>query len=138
MMSGKDKNKEAKAVTGLKHTFLVSATRECLQVDKTRINFCKYPIFASSHKQIIVNAELQDFFTEIQRKEFHLLSIKAETNPKGYQDVFTFKLVEGAEEVTQMQVPIKEKEPLQIHIRATMPDLEVSTDITGTLTLQID
>ena len=67
MISGKEKNKEGK-VSGPKHSFLVSATRECLQVDKNRINFCKYPIFASSHKQITINAELQDFFTEAQRK----------------------------------------------------------------------
>ena len=56
MISGKDKNKEGKGGSGPKHTFLVSATRECLQVDKNRINFCKYPIFASSHKQITINA----------------------------------------------------------------------------------
>lgn len=37
-----------------------------------------------------------------------------------------------------MEVPIKENEPLPIIIKTSMPELEVSTDINGTLTLQID
>ena len=59
-----------------RHAFVVTTTKECLQADKNRINFCKYPIFASSHKQIILNVELMDYFVESQRKDFHLLKIK--------------------------------------------------------------
>lgn len=65
-----------------RHTFVVSTTKECLQTDKTRINFCKYPIFASSHKQIILVAQLMDYFVDSQRKDFHLLNIKIETTNK--------------------------------------------------------
>lgn len=57
---------------------------------------------------------------------------------KQHGDVFTFKLVEGGEEVTHMEVPIKENEPTPVIIKATMPELEVSTDIHGTLILQVD
>jgi L-alanine-DL-glutamate epimerase-like enolase superfamily enzyme len=49
-----------------------------------------------------INVELLDYFSETQKREFHLLKIKAETGLKGYGDVFTFKLVEGGEEVTEM------------------------------------
>lgn len=122
MINGKEKAKEQK-IQNSKHAFVISATRECLQVDKNRINFSKYPIFACSHKFMAINVELLDFFTEAQRKEFHLLSIKVETNVKEYGDVFTFKLVEGGEEVTQMEVPIKENEPLPIIIKANIPEL---------------
>lgn len=36
-----------------------------------------------------------------------MLSIRVETLVKEHGEVFTFKLVEGGEEVTHMEVPIK-------------------------------
>ena len=57
-------------------SFMVAASKECLQVDKNRINFCKYPIFASSFKQLPLNVELLDYFAESQKKEFHMIKIK--------------------------------------------------------------
>lgn len=37
-----------------------------------------------------------------------------------------------------MEIPMREGEPMTIFIRANIPELEVSTDISGTLQLQID
>lgn len=37
-----------------------------------------------------------------------------------------------------MEVPIKENEPLPIIVKASMPELEASTDINGNLILQVD
>ena len=108
MIIGKEKNKENKANNPPKHSFLVTATRDCLQVDKNRINFCKYPIFASSHKQIVITVEMMNFFAEHQRKDFHMLSIKADSDFKSTNSVFTFKLVDSGEEVTQLELPMKE------------------------------
>lgn len=73
-----------------------------MQVEKNRINFSKYPIFACSHKFIATGVELLDFFTEAQKKEFHMLSVKVETYNKDYGDVFTFKMTENGDEVTHM------------------------------------
>lgn len=56
-------------------------TSECLKVDKTKINFCKYPIFASSFKQLALAAELLDYFGEHQRREFHMLKLKTRVLP---------------------------------------------------------
>jgi hypothetical protein len=43
------------------------------------------------------------------------------------------KAVENGEELQDMEVPIKDGEPMTIIVRANMPELEVSTDISGTL-----
>ena len=37
-----------------------------------------------------------------------------------------------------MEVPIKDGEPMTIFVRANIPELEVSTDISGALELQVD
>lgn len=57
------------------------ATTDCLKSDKSKINFCKYPIFGSSSKQINLLLELMDYFVDYQKKDFHMLSLKATTNP---------------------------------------------------------
>jgi hypothetical protein len=54
----KDKSKEK----GAGRSFVVINTAECLKVDKNKVNFCKYPIFASSFKQLSLVAELMDYF----------------------------------------------------------------------------
>jgi hypothetical protein len=54
----KDKGKERAGKT----SFTVLQTSECLKIDKTKINFCKYPIFASSFKQLSAMVELMDYF----------------------------------------------------------------------------
>lgn len=64
-----------------RNVFTIIHSNECLKLDKTKLNFCKYPIFASSFKQITLNTELMDYFTEAQKKDFHLLKIKAIANP---------------------------------------------------------
>jgi hypothetical protein len=61
----KDKSKDK--VPG-KNCFTLLQTSECLKVDKAKINFCKYPIFASSFKQLTLVAELMDYFGEQQRR----------------------------------------------------------------------
>lgn len=61
-------------------SFTILHTNECLKIDKNKINFCKYPIFASSHKQLTMVAELMDYFVEGQKKEFHLLKIRTKVN----------------------------------------------------------
>jgi len=43
-------------------TFNVLHSNECLKIDKNKINFCKYPIFASSFKQLPLLLELMDYF----------------------------------------------------------------------------
>ena len=35
----------------------------------------------------------------------------------------TFKLVEKGDQVTKLEVPMKYREPLNIHIRASIPEL---------------
>ena len=55
MQNPKEKPKENKQLAVGRPSFLVAATKECLQIDKNRINFCKYPIFASSFKQLTIN-----------------------------------------------------------------------------------
>lgn len=55
--------------------FTLLHTSECLKLDKNKVNFCKYPIFASSQKQLVIVAELLDYFGEAQRKEFHMLKL---------------------------------------------------------------
>jgi hypothetical protein len=40
----------------VRSTFTVFQTCECLKIDKSKINFCKYPIFASSFKQLTLIA----------------------------------------------------------------------------------
>lgn len=52
--------------------------------------------------------------------------------------IFTVKAVENGEEVNELEVPVKNSEPMTIFIRTNIPELEVSTDINGTLELQID
>ena len=80
-------------------------TCECLKLDKNKVNFCKYPIFASSFKQLTIVAELMDYFSEVQKKEFHLLKIKTKVNlflnSERYklEKIFTVKAVENVEEV---------------------------------------
>ena len=37
-----------------------------------------------------------------------------------------------------MEVPIKDGEPMTIFVKVTIPELEVSTDISGTLEIQVD
>lgn len=80
-------------------------TCECLKLDKNKVNFCKYPIFASSFKQLTIVAELMDYFSEVQKKEFHLLKIKTKVNlflnSERYklEKIFTVKAVENGEEV---------------------------------------
>ena len=80
-------------------------TCECLKLDKNKVNFCKYPIFASSFKQLNIVAELMDYFSEVQKKEFHLLKIKTKVNlflnSERYklEKIFTVKAVENGEEV---------------------------------------
>lgn len=106
MQPAKEKTKENKPVPA-RPSFMVAASKECLQVDKTRINFCKYPIFASSFKQLSLNVELLDYFAETQKRDFHMIKIKTETASKLYPRVFTFKIVESGEEVTEMEIPIK-------------------------------
>lgn len=87
-------------------TFHVFQTGECLKVDKNKLNFCKYPIFASSHKQLPLQLELMDYFTEAQRKDFHMLKLTATCDPFNNQPpnskVFTIKAVENGEEVTNL------------------------------------
>jgi hypothetical protein len=46
--------KDPKPVNIPKHSFVVIATTDCLKTDKNKINFCKYPIFGSSSKQITI------------------------------------------------------------------------------------
>lgn len=52
--------------------------------------------------------------------------------------IFTVKAVENGEEVAEMELPMKDGEPMTVFIRASIPELEVSTDINGVLELQID
>lgn len=52
--------------------------------------------------------------------------------------VFTIKAVETAEDLQQMEVPLKQGEPVTLFVKATIPELETTTDITGILTLQVD
>lgn len=108
MQNVKEKSKDVKPNISSRPTFLVSASKECLQIDKNRINFCKYPIFASSFKQLSINVELLDYFAESQKKDFHLLKIRSEPVIKSHGNAFTFKVVDGGEEVTDMEIPIKE------------------------------
>lgn len=84
----------------MKHSFVVIATSDCLKADKNKINFCKYPIFGSSSKQITLLTQLMDYFIDYQRKDFHMLKLKTVTHPvPGFDqttnpDVFTVKAVE--------------------------------------------
>lgn len=52
--------------------------------------------------------------------------------------IFTVKAVENGEEVNELQIPLKNNEAINIFIRTSIPELETSTDINGTLELQID
>jgi len=61
----KDKSKEKGPS---KNSFTLLQTVECLKIDRNKVNFCKYPIFASSFKQLTIIAELMDYFGENQRK----------------------------------------------------------------------
>lgn len=54
----KDKSKDK----GVAKSFVLLNTAECLKLDKNKVNFCKYPIFASSFKQLTIVAELMDYF----------------------------------------------------------------------------
>ena len=74
------------------------ATSDCLKPDKNKINFCKYPIFGSSSKQITIMIDLLDYFIDFQRKDFHMLKLKTVTSLiQGSQNnknsVFTVKAV---------------------------------------------
>lgn len=55
------------------------ATSDCLKVDKNKINFCKYPIFGSSSKQINIIIDLMDYFIDYQKKDFHMLKLNTLT-----------------------------------------------------------
>ena len=93
---------------GIRSTFTVFQTSECLKVDKNKINFCKYPIFASSFKQLTLIAELMDYFEEAQRREFHMIKIRTKVNPFPMSErfnldkIFTVKAVENGEEVSEL------------------------------------
>ena len=52
--------------------------------------------------------------------------------------IFTIKAIENGEEISEMELPIKDGEPMTIFIRANIPELEVSTDINGVLEIQVD
>ncbi len=73
----KEKSKEKHFQKG----FILINTSECLKLDKNKVNFCKYPIFASSFKQLTLITELMDYFGENQKREFHLLKIKTKAHP---------------------------------------------------------
>lgn len=90
--------KDPKPLPAAKHSFVVIATSDCLKTDKNKINFCKYPIFGSSSKQITIVTELMDYFIDYQRKDFHMLKLKTSTNPvHGFENntsnVFSVKAV---------------------------------------------
>lgn len=77
------------------------STSDCLKVDKNKINFCKYPIFGSSSKQIVLIVDLYDYFIDYQKKDFHMLKLKTTTSEILHglnanvkqKDVFTVKVV---------------------------------------------
>lgn len=125
-------------------SFTLLHTSECLKLDKTKVNFCKYPIFASSHKQLPILAELLDYFGDSQRRQFHLLKLAVKVHPfpnshlYNLDKIFSVKAVENGEELQEMEVPMREGEPMTIFVRVNIPELEVSTDISGTLQLQVD
>lgn len=80
----------------IKHSFIIVSTSDCLKVDKNKINFCKYPIFASSFKQITASLELLDYFADFQKKDFHMLKLKTCTTnflQKPKNRIFTIKAV---------------------------------------------
>jgi hypothetical protein len=60
----KDKVKDK----GQPKSFILLHSSECLKLDKNKVNFCKYPIFASFHKQLPIVTELLDYFGENQRR----------------------------------------------------------------------
>jgi len=92
----KDKSKEK---VPNKNCFTLLQSSECLKIDKNKVNFCKYPIFASSFKQLTIMAELMDYFGESQRKEFHMLKLKTKVHPFNNSErynldrIFTVKAV---------------------------------------------
>jgi hypothetical protein len=47
-------------------------------------------------------------------------------------------MIENGDDVTQLEVPIRENEPMQVIVRANMPELSASTDINGSLIFQVD
>lgn len=106
----KDKSKE-KAPP---RSFTLLHTSECLKLDKNKVNFTKYPIFASSYKQLALQAELLDYFAEAQRREFHLLKLKVEVQPfpgsehYNLEKIFSVKAFENGEEQQAMEVPLRE------------------------------
>jgi hypothetical protein len=80
----------------VKHSFIIVSTSDCLKIDKNKINFCKYPIFASSFKQINATIELLDYFADFQKKDFHMLKLKTNTTnfvSKSKNNIFTIKAV---------------------------------------------
>ena len=54
------------------------------------------------------------------------------------EKIFTIKAVENGEEVQAMDIPIKDAEPMTLFVKAHVPELEVSTDISATLEIQVD
>lgn len=46
--------------------------------------------------------------------------------------------METAEDLQELEIPIKQGEPVTLLVKATIPELEVTTDIGGVLTLQVD
>jgi hypothetical protein len=82
-------------------SFTLLHTSECLKLDKNKVNFCKYPIFASSHKQLPILAELLDYFGDSQRRQFHLLKLIVKANPfpnshnYNLDKIFSVKAVEN-------------------------------------------